>query len=114
MRIVLACAAAALLSGCGGDLCDEQIVSRIPSPNGLYDAIYSIRDCGATTPRAVWIRIVAHDAAPDSSEPVATFEGALTSLPEWTGRTLHVHYGHAKPFRMQTTFEAAKVEYSAD
>jgi hypothetical protein len=114
MRIALAFAAAALLSGCGGDVCDDRIVSRIPSPNGLYDAIYSIHGCGATTREAIWIRIVEHDAAADSAEPVATFEGELTSLPEWTGRTLHVHYGHARPFTMQPTFEAAKIEYTAD
>ncbi len=80
----------------------------------MYDAIYSIRDCGATTRQAIWIRIVEHDAAPASAEPVATFEGELTSLPEWIGRTLHVHYGRAKPFKMEPTFETAKIEYTAD
>ena len=114
MRVGLILFAATLLWGCGENVCDDQIVSRIPSPNGLYDAIYSIHDCGATTRKAIWIRIVEHDTAADSAEPVAIFEGALTSLPEWTGRTLHVHYGHAKPITMQPTFEAAKIEYTAD
>lgn len=114
MRLVLVLAVAALLSGCGGDSCDDRIVSRIPSPNGMYDAIYSIHDCGATTRSAVWIRIVEHDARPDSTDPVATFEGELTALPQWTGRTLHVHYGRAKPLSMRPTFEAAKIEYTAD
>jgi hypothetical protein len=114
MRIVSVFAAAVLLSGCGSDVCDDQIVARIPSPNRLYDAIYSIHDCGPTAGKVIWIRIVEHEAAPESAEPVATFDGELTSLPEWTGRMLHVHYGHAKPITMQPTFEAARIEYTAD
>ncbi|HVM96930.1 MAG TPA: hypothetical protein VMT89_11100, partial [Candidatus Acidoferrales bacterium] len=73
VRFALIFVAATLLSGCGENMCDDQIVSRIPSPNGLYDAIYSIHDCGATTRKAVWIRIVEHDASADAAEPVATF-----------------------------------------
>jgi hypothetical protein len=115
MRLLLLLCFAACLSACGPSTrCEDTLVSRIPSPNGRYEAVYSIHDCGATTRRAVWIRVVPLGASPDSVEPVATFEGELTTMPAWKGRTLHIHYGRAKPFRMETSFEDARIEYAAD
>ena len=101
-----------LLAGCGPS-CEDTIVTRIPSPDGMYDAVYSLHDCGATTRQAVWIRVIAHDASPESAEPIATFEGELTKLPEWKGRTLQIHYGRAKPFRLEPSAGEARIEYSA-
>ena len=113
MRLALLLTAAIILSGCGSE-CSEQVVSRIPSPDRTYDAIYSIHDCGATTRQAAWIRIVRHDAAPDSTKPIATFEGALSSLPEWRGKTLHIHYGRARPGARAVAYQGMTIEYTAD
>ena len=43
------------LSGCGGNFCSVEPISRNKSPNGEYIANVFERDCGATTP---YVRVV--------------------------------------------------------
>ncbi|SFD87056.1 hypothetical protein SAMN05428977_1001127 [Nitrosomonas sp. Nm166] len=46
---------AALLSGCGNNLCSVEPISKNKSPTGKYIANVFERDCGATTP---YVRVV--------------------------------------------------------
>ena len=115
MRAWLLLPLVGLLAACDSSVpCDDTIVSRVPSPDGAYEAVYSIHDCGATTRDAAWIRVIHAGASTESVEPIATFDGEISTLPTWQGRTLHIHYGQSKPFRMGPNFENVRVEYSPD
>lgn len=50
-------ALAVLVSGCA-DTCANEIVDRVGSPNGNYDAVLFQRDCGATTGFSTQISLV--------------------------------------------------------
>lgn len=47
VRLALAALVPVLLGGCG--LCGNEVVQRVPSPDGRLAAIVFTRDCGATT-----------------------------------------------------------------
>jgi len=52
------------LAGCGSmDLCENEIVGRVASPNGAHDAIVFERDCGATTTWSTQVSIVTGGSA---------------------------------------------------
>jgi len=74
----------AVLSGCGPMFtCDDEVKSRIPSPDKRLEAVYSIHACGATTEDASWVRVVRTGENHADVEPIATFQGALPSAPYW-------------------------------
>jgi Family of unknown function (DUF5412) len=61
MRTILAMLLVVFLVSCGMNLCDNQLIEDVKSPNGKYTASVFERDCGATTP---YIEIVSlHSSA---------------------------------------------------
>jgi hypothetical protein len=57
--IVLA-ATALSLAGCSGDMCGNDIVSAMTSPDGVWDAVLFERNCGATTGLTTQISVLPH------------------------------------------------------
>ncbi|MUT68349.1 hypothetical protein [Paenibacillus sp. NEAU-GSW1] len=46
------------ISGCSGDLCSNEVVSSIESPNKDYRAYVFLRDCGATTKKSYQVSVL--------------------------------------------------------
>jgi hypothetical protein len=48
-----------------GDACGNQVVARVPSPDGLHVAVVFVRDCGATTDFGTHVSLLdANEALP--------------------------------------------------
>ncbi len=85
----------ALLGGC--DLtgpCEDTTLAKVPSPDGKLAAVVSVRDCGATTARAVHVSIVAaSDGPPREGANTFVIEQGAGVVAEWLApRELLVSY----------------------
>lgn len=84
------------LSGCGGNLCSVEPISRNKSPNGKYIVNVFERDCGATTPYARVVRLQDTDSEFTPEEVknwVFTIHGQSDIHASWiTENELHISY----------------------
>ena len=55
---VLAVALSSLLYSCSYFLCDNEIVTQLPSPDEKYKAVVFVRDCGATTTWSTHVSLI--------------------------------------------------------
>ncbi len=93
-----------LILGACDDMCGNQIVTRLPGPDGTRDAVMFQRDCGATSGFTTQISIVesgegisgignAYTADDDHGRAAAgAWHGPWAAM-EWRGpRRLHISY----------------------
>ena len=105
MRVLAICAGLALLTGCAdGDMCGNRLVSRLPSPDGMLEAVVYERDCGATTALSTHVSIVQPGVFPVGAGNVFVASGGeshaewrdLEATAVWTGTaSLEVSYDGA-------------------
>lgn len=103
-----------VMVGCGGgDLfdCDEQVLSRSVSPDGLHVASAVSVQCGATTKDATWVLLSRSGRVPSRErDNVATFEGGEVDL-DWDEESLQVFHRGARLHRMDKTADGVAIEY---
>ena len=68
-----------LASGCM-KICGDDIVERIKSPSGKFDALRMKRNCGATTGFATHVNIVDGDAQPSYRSSGAAWDGEVITF----------------------------------
>lgn len=76
------------LSGCDSELCRNDLINEIQSPDGQYVASVFERNCGATTPylRVVSLRPAASEFEPDNDKDwVFTIHGKPKIRIAWRG-----------------------------
>jgi hypothetical protein len=74
------------LAACGSNLCSNEVIAEIPSPDGAYVATVFERNCGATTPfiRVVMLRSASSTLDADRhADWVSTTEGQPTVDVRW-------------------------------
>ena len=103
---------ALLLSGC--DMCGNDPLNVVTSPNGEMNAISFVRSCGATTGYSTHVSIT-DKSGRLKNDPgnIFTIEGKSPVGIEWKNNSqLIVDIdGSGKEFKMVAEFEGVKVEY---
>jgi hypothetical protein len=92
MKLARAWTAVMLLSlaAAGCDLCGNQEITRIPSPDGKIEAVLFERDCGATTNFSAQISVVPKGAPAEGIGNV--FVGGTYHGPTWLGPPANVKW----------------------
>lgn len=101
------------ITACVGPAPDCDRVKRLEVRSvdaGMKAAIFDIQ-CGATAPDATWILVSQYSKEFDyKTDVVAVFEGDIKGI-EWRGHDLHVSYGVANPFKMNSEAAGIQVFY---
>lgn len=86
LRSFVLLASVPLIGGCS-DTCANDIVSRVPSPNGKLDAVLFQRDCGATTGFSTQVSVVEAETSANVSGNafVANDDGGRARTGNWGG-----------------------------
>lgn len=92
-----------LLSGCS-DVCQNQIVSKVKSPDGLKAAVVFQRDCGATTGFTTQVSILPLGENPERSGNVfvADDNHGAAEIGSWGGPWVSVNWLDAS--HLQVTY----------
>ena len=90
------------------------MVGKFVSPNKSYEAVQSVRGCGATTRDVVSIQVHRTGSALTGVESIVKFDGKILGPPRWEGKTLVVYYGSAKPMTMRSNYGEVQVVYKED
>ena len=108
---LLSIAAAACTSS---GLCGNAEQTRVASPNGAWDAVVFVRDCGATTGFSSQVSLVPNGAKLPN-EPGNVFALPLRSNIDlrWTKDTLWVAYPHATPTLQEHKINSIVIVYAA-
>jgi hypothetical protein len=122
-RLAVACLLLLLASGCGSS-CENEVVLRIPSSNGLHEAILFERNCGATTGFSTQIAVEAVGRAPSFSGTVfvaddnngsaqaAAWGGPWATMRWVTPTELLIRYDvRSAVFRLEEAVENVRIRY---
>ena len=107
---VLACVTTGCLDGSG---CGNTEESRTRSPNGVFDAVVFVRDCGATTAYSAQVALVrAETRVADAPANVFIDAHKVSIEVRWRGNdTLEVRHPHAAPLLAATQVSGVAITY---
>ena len=80
--------------GCD-DACGNQVVARVPSPDGVHVAVVFVRDCGATTDYSTQVSLLdAHEAVPPERGNIFSADTDHGAAPgaAWGGPEVQIHW----------------------
>lgn len=95
-----------------GDMCGNEVIQAVPSPNGKKVAYLFNRDCGATTSVSFQLSIMdKDDRLPNKSGNTFVSDGEFTI--EWVNeKSLRIYYKvSSRTYEMDTRVNGIKVEY---
>ena len=112
------------LAGCADD-CGNNVVTRIRSPDGAYDAVLFDRNCGATTGFSTQISVLPAGAPADGrgnafiadtnhdpSMRTGAWHGPWAELAWLSPRHLRIRYvAGARPFTRETAVDDVAISY---
>jgi hypothetical protein len=116
---------ALLVGGCGGEMCENRVVSIAASPDGARDAVLFERNCGATTDFSTQMSILSHGERPTQAgnlfvadgnhgEAAAAPWGGPWAELRWLGtHDLLVRYDRkARVFRQEKEWAGTRIRYA--
>ncbi|MBO2946248.1 hypothetical protein JJQ72_20035 [Paenibacillus sp. F411] len=100
-----------LITACGNELCSNDIVEKIDSPDNSKSAVIFIRACGATTSDSYHLSILEEDQNLSNEKGNIYISQGKFEI-DWSDDTnLHVSYYSSKIFKQETEFQDVKIEY---
>jgi hypothetical protein len=105
---------AASLCGCSLNMpCENEVLSRTPSPNGRTEAVLFNRSCGATTGYARHITIIPKASEPHGAGDIFIADGEPAVTVRWAGdRELVVRYApDAHVLKKEPAYSAVAIRY---
>ena len=113
-RHALALVAALALCACA-PRCRNQVVRRIPGPDGTLDAVLYYRSCGAADDTSTAVAVIPHDAdLPDLPTNVLGLSRRADVSASWTGTAgLRLVYPHSAGVvgRMDRSIDGVTVQF---
>ena len=108
-----------LTAACGGGLCENVELDRVPHPGGVSEALVWQRDCGALTTGPVTVEVVRPGGAIGSGGVVAELEwerscpDGSAPLVAWDPKVLRlvVTYHSDSQVKLRTRYDQVQVTY---
>ncbi|MFI2858461.1 hypothetical protein ACH6EH_15225 [Paenibacillus sp. JSM ZJ436] len=100
-----------LLTSCDSDLCTNDVVEKLDSPDNSKSAVIFIRACGATTDESYQLSIL------EEGEDLTNQKGNIYISKgnfevDWSNNNkIHVSFYSSEVFKQETQFQDVEIEY---